>query len=74
MDMMNMMNPMAMLQEMAKNNPVMGRTLQSVSGKNMEQIEQTAKNWARLRGFNEEQFKKAVEQAKMQVQQMGFKL
>lgn len=74
MDMMNMMNPMAMLQEMAKNNPVMGRTLQSVNGKNMEQIEQTAKNWARLRGFNEEQFKKAIEQAKMQVQQMGFKL
>ena len=46
------MNPMSILQGMAQQNPAIAPVLSIVSGKNDQQLEQTARNMARERGID----------------------
>ena len=49
-------NPMAMIQQMAGQNPLMGRALQMGRGKSVEEVEGIAKNLAKQRGMDSNQF------------------
>ena len=48
-------NPMNLLQQMAGQNPLMGRALQMGQGKSVEELQSIARNLARQRGMNEAQ-------------------
>ena len=49
-------NPMAMIQQMAWQNPLMGRALQMGQGKSVEELQGIAKNLAKQRGMDSNQF------------------
>lgn len=55
-------NPMAMIQQMAGNDPVMQRTMQMVQGKSPEQIQQIIRNIANTNGMSEQQLQQFVSQ------------
>lgn len=48
-------NPMAMIQQMAGQNPLMGRALQMGQGKSVEELQWIAKNLAKQRGMDSNQ-------------------
>lgn len=49
-------NPMAMIQQMACQNPLMGRALQMGQGKSVEELQGIAQNLAKQRGMDSNQF------------------
>lgn len=49
-------NPMELIQNMAGQNPLMGRALQMGQGKSVDELKVIAKNLARQRGMDEKQF------------------
>ncbi len=49
-------NPMALLQQMAGDNPLMGRTLQMGQGRSVDELKVIAKNLARQRGMSDAQY------------------
>ena len=49
-------NPMAMIQQMAGQNPLMGRALQMGQGKSVEELQGIAQNLAKQRGMDSNQF------------------
>lgn len=49
-------NPMALLQQMAGDNPLMGRTLQMGQGRSVDELKAIAKNLARQRGMSDAQY------------------
>ena len=55
-------NPIAMIQQMAGNDPVMQRTMQMVQGKSPEQIQQIIRNIANTNGMSEQQLQQFVSQ------------
>lgn len=48
-------NPMELIQNMAGQNPLMGRALQMGKGKSVDELKVIAQNLARQRGMNEKQ-------------------
>lgn len=48
-------NPMEIIQNMAGQNPLMGRALQMGKGKSVDELKVIAQNLARQRGMNEKQ-------------------
>lgn len=46
-------DPMAIIQRLANQNPMMYRAMQMVQGKNQEQIRETIQNLARQKGMSE---------------------
>ena len=48
-------NPMSLLQQMAGQNPLMGRALQMGQGKSVEELQTIARSLARQGGMNEGQ-------------------
>lgn len=48
-------NPMELIQNMAGQNPLMGRALQMGQGKSVDELKVIAQNLARQRGMNEKQ-------------------
>lgn len=48
-------NPMELIQNMAGQNPLMGRALQMGQGKSVDELKAIAQNLARQRGMNEKQ-------------------
>lgn len=48
-------NPMALMQNMFGNNPVMQRAMQMGQGKSPVQLQQVVRNLAQQRGMNDEQ-------------------
>jgi hypothetical protein len=48
-------NPMELIQNMAGQNPLMGRALQMGQGKSVDELKVIAKNLARQRGMDEKQ-------------------
>lgn len=48
-------NPMELIQNMACQNPLMGRALQMGHGKSVDELKVIAQNLARQRGMNEKQ-------------------
>lgn len=48
-------NPMALMQNMFGNNPVMQRAMQMGQGKSPAQLQQVVRNLAQQRGMNDEQ-------------------
>lgn len=58
----NNSNPMAMIQQMAGNDPVMQRTMQMAQGKSPEQIQQIIRNIANTNGMSEQQLQQFVSQ------------
>ena len=48
-------NPMELIQNMAYQNPLMGRALQMGQGKSVDELKVIAQNLARQRGMNEKQ-------------------
>lgn len=48
-------NPMELIQNMAVQNPLMGRALQMGQGKSVDELKVIAQNLARQRGMNEKQ-------------------
>ena len=48
-------NPLELIQNMAGQNPLMGRALQMGKGKSVDELKVIAQNLARQRGMNEEQ-------------------
>lgn len=48
-------NPMELIQNMAGQNPLMGRALQMGQGKSVDELKAIAKNLARQRGMDEKQ-------------------
>ena len=48
-------NPMKLIQNMAGQNPLMGRALQMGQGKSVDELKVIAKNLARQRGMDEKQ-------------------
>lgn len=48
-------NPMELIQNMAGQNPLMGRALQMGQGKSVDELKVIAQNLARQRGMNERQ-------------------
>lgn len=53
-------NPMMMLQQMAQQNPMMGRAMQMGQGKNEVQLKNTVRNLAKQRGMNDEQLQQML--------------
>lgn len=53
-------NPMIMLQQMAQQNPMMGRAMQMGQGKNETQLKNTVRNLAKQRGMNDEQLQQML--------------
>ena len=49
-------NPMAMIQQMAGQNPLMGRALRMGQGKSVEELQGIAQNLAKQRGMDGNQF------------------
>lgn len=49
-------NPLALLQQMAGENPLMGRTLQMGQGRSVDELKVIAKNLARQRGMSDAQY------------------
>ena len=49
-------NPMALMQNMFGNNPLMQRAMMMGQGKSPEQLQQIARNLAQQRGISPEQF------------------
>lgn len=49
-------NPMAMLQQMAGEDPLMQRALQMGNGKDVNALQAVARNLAKQRGMSDEQF------------------
>ena len=52
----NSNNPMAVMQQIAGNNPQMQGLLQNLQGKNPQELEQFARNLAQSKGVNLSQF------------------
>lgn len=50
-------NPMALLQQFAGENPLMGRTLQMGQGRSVDELKVIARNLARQRGMSDTQYK-----------------
>lgn len=48
-------NPLELIQNMAGQNPLMGRALQMGKGKSVDELKVIAQNLARQRGMNEKQ-------------------
>lgn len=48
-------NPMELIQNMAGQNPLMGRALQMGQGKSVDELKVIAQNLARQRGMNDKQ-------------------
>lgn len=48
-------NPMAMMNNMFGNNPIMQRAMQMGQGKSPEQLQQVVRNLAQQKGMNEQQ-------------------
>lgn len=48
-------NPLELIQNMAGQNPLMGRALQMGKGKSVDELKVVAQNLARQRGMNEKQ-------------------
>lgn len=48
-------NPMELIQNMAGQNPLMGRALQMGQGKSVDELKVIAQNLAKQRGMNEKQ-------------------
>lgn len=48
-------NPLELIQNMAGQNPLMGRALQMGKGKSVDELKVIAQNLARQRGINEKQ-------------------
>lgn len=48
-------NPLELIQNMAGQNPLMGRALQMWKGKSVDELKVIAQNLARQRGMNEKQ-------------------
>jgi hypothetical protein len=48
-------NPLELIQNMAGQNPLMGRALQMGNGKSVDELKVIAQNLARQRGMNEKQ-------------------
>lgn len=48
-------NPMAMLQNFAQQNPMLGRAMAMGEGKSLTQMKETVRNLARQRGMSDEQ-------------------
>lgn len=49
-------NPMAMIKQMANNNPQLQPLLQNIQGKTPQELEQYARNLAQSKGINLNQF------------------
>ena len=60
-------NPMAFIQNMTGNNPLMARAFQMANGKNPEELQTIAKNLCQQRGIN-------FDEALKQFDSMGLKL
>ena len=55
-------NPMGMLSQIAGQNPLMGRAMEMGQGKSTSDLQTIAKNLAKQRGMNNEQFNQFVGQ------------
>lgn len=53
-------NPSALLQQVAAQNPQAKAAIQMISGKNSRQLEQIARNMARERGIDIEEFARSL--------------
>lgn len=53
-------NPMQMLTQMARQNPMMGRAMQMGKGKNEVQLKETVRNLAKQRGMSDEQLQQML--------------
>lgn len=53
-------NPLALLEQLGGNNPVIQKAIQMTQGKNPEQIMQIARNLAKEKGVDFEQFKNGI--------------
>lgn len=49
-------SPMALLQQLAGSNPLMGRTLQMGQGRSVDELKVIAQNLARQRGMSDAQY------------------
>lgn len=55
-------NPMALMQQMVGNDPLMQRAMQMGQGKTPDQLQQIARNLARQRGISDAQFSQMISQ------------
>ena len=53
-------NPMQMLTQMARQNPMMGRAMQMGKGKHEVQLKETVRNLAKQRGMSDEQLQQML--------------
>ena len=59
---LNSVNTMMMLTQLAQQNPMMSRAMQMGQGKNEMQLKETVRNLARQRGMSDEQFTQFLSQ------------
>lgn len=55
-------NPMALIQNMFGNDPIMQRAMQMAQGKSPEQLQQTVRNLAQQRGMSTDQLNQFLSQ------------
>lgn len=53
-------NPMALLQQLASNNPLMGRAMQMGQGRSVDELKVIAQNLARQRGMSDTQYRNFI--------------
>lgn len=58
----NSNNPMAVMQNMFGNDPIMQRAMQMAQGKSPEQLQQTVRNLAQQRGMSTDQLNQFLSQ------------
>lgn len=58
----NSNNPMAVMQNMFGNDPIMQRAMQMAQGKSPEQLQQTVRNLAQQRGLSTDQLNQFLSQ------------